>query len=104
MANVFVTLDVSQLSGWLKVYAYCRERKQCTADDAGRAAGREAGGGGRPRCTQRAGESARLQVLGGRAAASREHSLRAERWERTMNMLCMVVTLEVSQLEMSALK
>ena len=47
-------------------------------------------------------------TAGSGGQGSREHSLRAERWElsweRTMNMLCMVVTLEVSQLEMSALK
>eukprot|EP00964_Phaeocystis_antarctica_P005378 scaffold2944_cov60-Phaeocystis_antarctica.AAC.1 len=35
------------------------ERRAC---DAGQGADREAGGGGRPQCTQRAGERARLQI------------------------------------------
>ena len=55
-----VTLEVSKLSGWLNADVNCQsllrvERRAC---DAGRGADREAGGGGRPRCTQRAGEGA----------------------------------------------
>ena len=43
MSLMFVTLDVSKLSGWLNASAYCRvERRAC---DAGRGASREAGGG-----------------------------------------------------------
>eukprot|EP00964_Phaeocystis_antarctica_P099048 scaffold64954_cov63-Phaeocystis_antarctica.AAC.3 len=39
-----VTLDVSRLSGWLNVDAYCRvERRAC---DARRGVGRDAGGHG----------------------------------------------------------
>ena len=41
MANMFVTLDVSKLSGWLKAYAFCRVERR--AYDAGMAACREAG-------------------------------------------------------------
>jgi len=61
----------------------------------GRGASREAGGpvgcggGTQAACTGKA----RLKALGPRARA-----------ERTQNMACMVVTLEVSQPEMSALK
>ena len=40
MSRMFVTLDVSKLSGWLNADAYCRvERRAC---DAGRGAAREA--------------------------------------------------------------
>ena len=53
--NIFVTLEVSQLSGWLNVFWLCRvERARCGPG--------EAGGGGRQRCTQRAGEWVRLQI------------------------------------------
>jgi len=42
MTYMFVTLDVSKLSGWLNTDANCRvERRGC---NAGRDAGREAGG------------------------------------------------------------
>ena len=38
MRYMFVTLDVTKLSGWLNAEAYCRvERRAC---DAGRGAGR----------------------------------------------------------------
>ena len=44
MLPIFVTLDVSKLSGWLKAIAPCRiERRAC---DAGRGAGWEARGRG----------------------------------------------------------
>ena len=40
MPSMYVTLDVSKLSGWLNAVAYCRvERRAC---DAGRGAAREA--------------------------------------------------------------
>ena len=55
MYCMFVTLDVSQLSGWLNAYAYCQvEVEACEGDDM--RAGRLAGGGGRQRRKQRAGE------------------------------------------------
>eukprot|EP00964_Phaeocystis_antarctica_P043223 scaffold24778_cov48-Phaeocystis_antarctica.AAC.2 len=51
---MFVTLEVSKLSGWSNADALCREpngehtvRARCRVP---------AGGGGRPRCTRRAGE------------------------------------------------
>ena len=45
MAVMFVTLEVSKLSGWLKVVAHCRfEGKAC--DAGGRGTSREAGGPG----------------------------------------------------------
>ena len=40
MLSMFVTLDVSKLSGWLNTVAHCRvERRAC---DAGRGTAREA--------------------------------------------------------------
>ena len=40
---MFVTLEVTKLSGWLKVFAFCRvEGRAC--DAGGRGASREAGG------------------------------------------------------------
>eukprot|EP00964_Phaeocystis_antarctica_P102104 scaffold67510_cov47-Phaeocystis_antarctica.AAC.1 len=56
MERMLVTLEVSKLSGWLNNDARCRESKGghtvwCEVHSTGR---REAGG--RPRCTQRAGE------------------------------------------------
>eukprot|EP00964_Phaeocystis_antarctica_P045218 scaffold26019_cov69-Phaeocystis_antarctica.AAC.1 len=51
---MFVTLEVSKLSGWLNADACCRVPRM--AYDAGRGAGQEAGGGRRPRGMQRAGE------------------------------------------------
>eukprot|EP00964_Phaeocystis_antarctica_P053418 scaffold31350_cov49-Phaeocystis_antarctica.AAC.2 len=50
-----VTLEVLKLSGWLNADANCRESKEGYAM-RGRFADGEAGAGGRPRCTQRAGE------------------------------------------------
>eukprot|EP00964_Phaeocystis_antarctica_P031273 scaffold17702_cov57-Phaeocystis_antarctica.AAC.3 len=67
-------------------------RVERTTCDAGRGADREAGGGGRPRCTQRAGEGSTADWEAGHGE------------ERTENMWFMVVTPEVSQLDMSALK
>ena len=169
MASMFVTLDVSKLSGWLNAVAYCRvERRAC---DAGRGAAREARGRGaaaahrrRKRCVHgegptrgcigsRAREGAYLEQSGhgcGRVwgvrrqasctgkvrlkAGGTGHTRSAPRtyhgiltmreeypilpwhtsmaWdtnmgthaERTWNICCMFVTLEVSQLDMSASK
>ena len=44
MLTMFVTLDVSKLSGWLNTTACCRVEKR--AYDAGRGANQEAGGRG----------------------------------------------------------
>ena len=52
---MFVTLEVSKLSGWLNAFAFCRESKGGHAVRGEVRAG-TAGGGGWPRCTQRAGE------------------------------------------------
>ena len=71
MLSMVVTLEVSTLSGWLNADALCRVEPR--AYEAGRGAGREAGG--------------RLKAGGHRA-----------RPERTANMLAMVVTLDVSKL------
>ena len=57
MPPMFVTLDVSRLSGWLNTDAYCRESKGRHTVRVWRGAGREAGGGG-----QRAGVWDRLQI------------------------------------------
>jgi len=86
MAYIFVTLDVSKLSGWLNTDADCRvERRAC---DVGRGAARQAGG---------------RWVAATQAACAREgptqgwggHRARAE---RTKNMELMSVTLDVSKL------
>ena len=90
-----VTLDVSKLSVWLNAYARCRaERRAC---DARRGKAREALGawwrlGGGHAIGVHTGR-ARLKAGGGRARA-----------ERTVNMRSILVTLDVSQLDMSALK
>eukprot|EP00964_Phaeocystis_antarctica_P094001 scaffold60773_cov44-Phaeocystis_antarctica.AAC.4 len=88
---MFVTLEVSKLSGWLNADAPCRESK------GGRAVRSEVyqSAGGRRRTTAahaacRGGLDCRL---GARHGA-----------ERTWNIWYMVVTPEVSQLEMSVLK
>jgi hypothetical protein len=74
MPYMFLTLEVSKLSGWLKAFAFCRESKG-GACDAGRGADREAGGreaaAAQAACT---GEGP-TQGLGTRARA-----------ERTVNM------------------
>ena len=91
MPYMIVTLDVSKLSGWLNLCACCGvERRAC---NVGRGAAREAGG--RWVATTQAACTRMARLKDGEARA---------RAERTMNMRSMVVTLEVSQLEMSALK
>ena len=93
MACMVVTLEVSKLSGWLNAIATCRVEKG-GACDAGQGAGREAGGRGAAAAQAARTGKARLKAWGPRA----------RRAERTWNMRFMFVTLEVSQLEMSALK
>ena len=93
MDPMSVTLDVSKLSGWLNADAPWRvERGGSIGGGAtcGQAGGR-VGWGGRWR-KQRAGKAPTVEAEG-RARA-----------ERTRNMPCMSVTLDVSQLDMSALK
>ena len=89
MPSMVMTLDVSQLSGWLNTDAPCRVESEACGKrggmcGAGRREGRGAGGGGAssvrreyPNCGDRAGRA---------------------RPERTANMACMVVTLDVSKL------
>eukprot|EP00964_Phaeocystis_antarctica_P001311 scaffold700_cov50-Phaeocystis_antarctica.AAC.2 len=93
MPYMVVTLDVSKLSGWLNAAALCRVERR--AYDAGRGVGPEAGGRGpaaaHERHAQREGPA--VKAGGARACA-----------ERTQNILLMSVTLDVSQLDMSALK
>ena len=84
MRHMFVTPEVSQSSGWLKAYAFCR------GSQAGHTVrgGLRGPGGGRPRVSaaQRVqGGSAQLQIVG---------AGRGE--QRTLNMWFMLVTLEVS--------
>ena len=93
MTCMFVTREVSQLSGWLKADANCRGSQAGHTRCAGRAAGREARGGGRARCTQR---------VPGREGATPGWGAGGE--QLTRNMECMFVTREVFQPEMSALK
>eukprot|EP00964_Phaeocystis_antarctica_P055720 scaffold32796_cov48-Phaeocystis_antarctica.AAC.1 len=80
-----VTLEVSKLSGWLNAFAFCRGVER-GAYGAGQGAAREAGGGGRRRCTQRAGEGLDCRFGAGHGE------------ERTQNIWAMCVTLEVSKL------
>ena len=86
-----VTLEVSKLSGWLNADARCRESK------GGHAVRGELRGGTR-------------EAAGDRGASSVQGRVRLQKFgeghgeERTENMPCMVVTLEVSQLDTSALK
>ena len=95
MAPMFVTLEVSKLSGWLKAVANCRVRRGHTAEGNARVAGRcVAQGEGRTSCAR-----------GVRVAHTAQEWV--ERWRRrkcTRNMSLMSVTPEVSQLEMSVLK
>ena len=74
MEFMLVTLEVSKLSGWLNAEANCRESKG-RHNVRGEVRAEAGGGGGRSRCTQRAGEGSTLQI-GSRAGggAHREHS------------------------------
>ena len=59
MPPMFVTMEVSKLSGWLNARASCRESNGGHTRGAGRAATRAEAGGRRARwrCKQRAGEA-----------------------------------------------
>ena len=88
MRDMVVTLEVSQLSGWLKADAPCRvEGRACDAKGREVRAGRREGLGGWWRHDKRHARGPTLKRLGARARA-----------ERTMNIWDMVVTLEVSKL------
>eukprot|EP00964_Phaeocystis_antarctica_P028390 scaffold16009_cov32-Phaeocystis_antarctica.AAC.1 len=84
MPYMVVTLDVSKLSGWLNADACCRVVRR--AYDARGMRAERRNGVGRPRHTQRAGEVPTGDRWGGARA------------ERTLNILLMVVTLDVSKL------
>jgi len=86
-----VTLEVSRLSGWLNADAPCRVERRAMRCGARCApgGGRAWGGGG----ASGMHEEGPTQGLGARARA-----------ERTQNIDRMVATLDVSQLEMFALK
>ena len=85
MPTIFVTLEVSKLSGWLNATARCQVK--CRAYDAGRGAEREATGRGGGSGASGVQGEAPTQGWGGRA--------RAERTKKTRSM---VVTLDVSKL------
>ena len=74
MAPMFVTLDVSKLSGWLNADAYCQVKGR--ACDAGRGVNLEAGGRGaaasRAACTGKA----RLKAWGPGHARSAQRTCR----------------------------
>eukprot|EP00964_Phaeocystis_antarctica_P039604 scaffold22650_cov55-Phaeocystis_antarctica.AAC.5 len=93
MAFISVTLDMSKLSGWLNADAPCRVESR--AYDAQRGVGREVGGRGPVAAHEQHArrEGPAVKAEGARACA-----------ERTMNMAYMVVTLDVSQLDISASK
>ena len=84
MSLMSVTLDVSKLSGWLNADADCRVERRAYEAGSMRAGRWE--GVGRRRRKHRAGEDPTVEVAG-RARA-----------ERTRNMFCMFVTLDVSRL------
>eukprot|EP00964_Phaeocystis_antarctica_P094002 scaffold60773_cov44-Phaeocystis_antarctica.AAC.5 len=88
MAPMFVTLEVSKLSGWLNTDASCMPRVERRAYGAGRGAGLEAGDGRRQttaaHATCKGGLDCRLGAGHGE--------------ERTKNIVPMSVTPEVSKL------
>ena len=85
MYSMFVTLEVSRLSGWLNADANCRVKRG--AWEEGRRAGRETGGRGVAAVAQAACRGDPTAEAAGRARA-----------ERTKNMYPMSVALEVSRL------
>ena len=91
MECMVATLDVSKLSGWLNADARCRVER------AGMRCGKRCGPGG----VGAWGDGDARHVHGEGPTQGWEGRARAE---RTPNMYRMVVTLDVSQLEMSALK
>ena len=93
MHSMVVTLEVSKLSGWLNADAPCRVK------------------GRGMRCGARCGPGSGRACGAAAAQAASTGKARLKAWrpghargERTKNMAYMVVTLDVSQLEMSALK
>ena len=90
MEFMFATLEVSKLSGWLNDDANCRVERR--AYDAGEV---HLGGG------RAWGSSGASGAQGGPDYKGWGQRVRAE---RTRNIWFMFVTLEVTQLEMSALK
>ena len=86
MSPMFVTLDVSKLSGWLNAFAFCRVEGRVYAMWEKVRSGRREDVGWRRRNRHVHGESP-TQGCGGRARA-----------ERTWNMSPMFVTLDVSKL------
>ena len=90
-----VTLEVSKLSGWSNTDAPCQESK----------GGHTMRGKRRARRREAAGDRDARNVQGeGQSADSRYYREAGQGGERTQNMAYMLVTPEVSQLEMSALK
>ena len=85
MSFMFVTLDVSKLSGWLNADAYCRESKE------GYAVRVEVYGSGGSRRWKTAAHAACRGARDCRLGAGHGE-------ERTWNMDCMAVTLDVSKL------
>ena len=78
---MFVTLEVSKLSGWLNANVYCGESKEGHA-----VRGAVYGSEGSRRWTTAAHAACRRLQIGGHGE------------ERTLNMVCMILTLEVSKL------
>ena len=70
MLLMSVTLEMSKLSGWLNADACCRESKRGMRCGA-RYTARQAGGGGRPRCKQRAHEAEGMYRNRGEVQAGR---------------------------------
>ena len=69
MESMFVTLDVSKLSGWLNDDAYCRVERDAKEEGDARAARQE--GVGRQRRKQRAGRAQLWRLLAGHARSAR---------------------------------
>ena len=88
MPCIFVTLDVSRLSGWLNTAAPCRVDSEAWEEGRTHAGPRVAG--------ERVGQQ-RRKPCAGRTQRTVEAAGRA-RAERTSNMCPMVVTLDVSRL------
>ena len=84
MRRMSVTLEVSKLSGWLNLFAVCRESKGGHAVRGEVRAGRREAAGVRGASRAQGGLDCRLGAGHGE--------------ERTRNMPYMVVTLEVSKL------
>ena len=95
MYSMSMTLDVFKLSGWLNADASCeveRERRGERGRHAGPGRREGVGGVAAAQAACREGASGGGSLAGGARAG------------RTLNMNVMVVTLDVSQLDMSALK